>query len=356
MCTDHHAGEADIAQAAPRTAFESNLEVIPLDPVESITLTTLVDNTSDALLLDQGVARRAGIASGAVPKVADRFSEWGDTIDGLRAEHGFSMLVTIETRSGTRRLLFDAGMTPDGMIGNMRRLEIPPADVDVIVLSHGHFDHTMGLDGFVEAVGRTSVPMIIHPALWTQRRIAVPGRDPVELPTPSRRAFEGAGFTIVEDQRPSLLLEGAVLITGEVDRTTEFEQGLPFHEARRAGGWEPDQLVVDDQALIVHVRDKGILVLTGCGHAGIVNIVRYAQRLTGIDRVYAVIGGFHLNGPLFEPIIPATCDALAAVAPSVLVPAHCTGLPAVRTFADRLPDAFIQNSVGTRYELAAGAA
>ena len=73
-----------------------------------------------------------------------------------------------------------------------------------------------------------------------------------------------------------------VLITGEVDRTTEFERGMPFHEAFRNGRWEPDPLLIDEQALVVHVRDRGLVVLTGCGHAGAVNIARHAMRLTGV--------------------------------------------------------------------------
>jgi len=142
-----------------------------------------------------------------------------------------------------------------------------------------------------------------------------------------------------------------VLITGEVDRTSDFEQGSVIHEARRNGTWEPDPLILDDQALIANVAGKGLVVLTGCGHAGVVNICRYAQRLTGIDRIHAVLGGFHLNGPLFEPIIGPTLDAFEELAPDVLVPTHCTGWKATHAIAARLPDAFIQNSVGTTFEL-----
>jgi 7,8-dihydropterin-6-yl-methyl-4-(beta-D-ribofuranosyl)aminobenzene 5'-phosphate synthase len=176
--------------------------------------------------------------------------------------------------------------------------------------------------------------------------------DPIEIPTMSKRALVGAGFEIVEQRQPSLLFEGSVLITGEVARTTAFETDMPFHEAHRDHGWEPDPLILDDQALIVHLRGAGLVVLTGCGHAGIVNIVRHAQRLTGVERVHAVIGGFHLNGPLFAPVIGPTVDALAELAPEVIVPAHCTGWDAGHAIAERLPDAFIQNSVGTRFELA----
>ena len=97
-------------------------------------------------------------------------------------------------------------------------------------------------------------------------------------------------------------------------------------------------------------------MLTGCGHAGIVNICRYAQRLTGETRLHAVLGGFHLNGPLFEPIIPATLDALEQLAPDVIVPAHCTGWRAVHAIAARFPQQFIQNSVGTTFHLEAESA
>jgi 7,8-dihydropterin-6-yl-methyl-4-(beta-D-ribofuranosyl)aminobenzene 5'-phosphate synthase len=100
------------------------------------------------------------------------------------------------------------------------------------------------------------------------------------------------------------------------------------------------------------VAGKGLVVLTGCGHSGIVNICRYAQRLTGVDQIHAVIGGFHLSGPLFEPILGDTVAALADIAPDVLVPAHCTGWKATHAIAARMPDAFIQSAVGTTFALA----
>ena len=132
-----------------------------------------------------------------------------------------------------------------------------------------------------------------------------------ELPTLRRSSLEAEGFEVIERRQPSLLLDGSVLITGEVDRTTDFEQGMPFHEAERDGRWEPDPLILDDQALMVHVRGKGLVVLTGCGHAGAVNICRYAMRLTGVDRLHGVFGGFHLTGQAFEPLIEPTVAALA---------------------------------------------
>jgi 7,8-dihydropterin-6-yl-methyl-4-(beta-D-ribofuranosyl)aminobenzene 5'-phosphate synthase len=329
------------------------METISLEPVDAVSITTLVDNVTDLLLVDEGPAKRHSLAQAVDPSVPARFIDGGLTGDALRAEHGFSCLVTIEKRGRTTSVLFDAGLTPDGLIENMRRLEISPHDIDIIVLSHGHWDHTTGMDGLVRALGRPNVPVLIHPDFWSRRRVALPGRDPVELPSTSKGALEGAGFEIVEQQQPSFLLDGSLLVTGEVDRTTEFEQGFPIHEAYRHGHWQPDPLILDDQALVAKVRGRGLVVLTGCGHSGIVNILRYVRKLTGEDRIHAVLGGFHLSGPLFERIIAPTCDALATFSPDHLVPSHCTGWRAVHALAARFPEAFIQNSVGTRFEFTA---
>jgi len=322
---------------------------IALQPVAALHITILVDNLFDGLLVDQGHAKRAGL--GAMPRVTAGTMEDGWAFDAPLAQHGFAALVTIERGGHTHHVLFDTGATPDGLVENMRRLSLSPKDIETAVLSHGHFDHTTGLDGLVRTLGRASMPLLIHPEFWNRRRLMIPGRDPFEIPTTSKAALRGAGFEIVEQRQPSFLLDGALLVTGEVDRTTDFEHGMPGQQALRAGAWEPDPLVLDDQALLVNVRDKGLVILTGCGHSGIVNIVRYATKLTGIEQVYAVIGGFHLNGPAFEPAIPATVQALTDLAPRVIVPTHCTGFRAIHQLATRLPDAFIQSSVGTRFEL-----
>jgi 7,8-dihydropterin-6-yl-methyl-4-(beta-D-ribofuranosyl)aminobenzene 5'-phosphate synthase len=332
------------------------MEPIPLQPIDALTVTTLVDNVTDMLLADEGPAKRPPMALAAYRSVPARFLEGGAVGDALRAEHGFSCLVTITRGGRTTRILFDAGRTPDGLIENMRRLEIAPGDIDVIVLSHGHWDHTTGMDGLVAELGPTSVPVLIHPEFWSRRRLALPGRDPVELPTTSRSALEGAGFDIVEQRQPSFLLDGSLLVTGEVDRTTDFERGFPGHEAHRDGRWQPDPLILDDQALVAMVRGRGLVILTGCGHSGIVNIVRYVRKLTGEEKIHAVVGGFHLSGPAFEPIIEPTCAALGEFAADYLIPCHCTGWRATHAIAAAFPDAFVQNSVGTRFEFAAAGA
>ncbi|HEY7272666.1 MAG TPA: MBL fold metallo-hydrolase [Actinoplanes sp.] len=321
---------------------------IPLRPVDGVRITTLIDNSLDALLTDDGVVRRWGLSgsAGPLPIVPNGISVSGTSVDFLRAEHGFSALIEVSDGDGTRRVLFDAGITPDGLIDNMDRLAIHPDTFEAIVFSHGHFDHVMGLDGLGRRIGRRHLPVLLHPDFWTRRRFTGPG-DVFEMPTPSRSAIEGAGFDVIEDRRPSFLLDGMLLVTGEVDRTTDFETGMPpEHQAWHDGDWVHDPAVHDDQAVVLHVRGKGLVVLTGCGHSGVINILRHVRRLTGVDHVHALLGGFHLR---FGPIVAQTVAALADDPPDVLVPAHCTSWLALQTIARDLPDAFRPSAVGSRY-------
>ncbi|HEX6401589.1 MAG TPA: MBL fold metallo-hydrolase [Pseudonocardiaceae bacterium] len=328
--------------------FEPAVE-IALEPVDSVRITTLMDNVTDVLMPDRGPARRAPAWGG--PRRAAATMDNGEAPDALIAEHGLSLLVTVSRDEAEHRFLYDAGASPDGVVENMRRLEIDPSSIEAIVCSHGHFDHTTGIDGLIRTLGRTNMPVLIHPHFWRRRRMTIPGREPREIPTTSRRALQEAGFDVIEEQQPSFLFERCVLVTGEVPRTTGYEPGLPRQQAWLHGAWQPDPLVLDDQALIMNLRDKGLVILTGCGHAGVVNIARYARRLTGEGPLHALLGGFHLNGPVFEPLIPRVLDDIAALKPGVLVPAHCTGWRAQHAMSARFGNAFVPNSVGTTFHL-----
>jgi 7,8-dihydropterin-6-yl-methyl-4-(beta-D-ribofuranosyl)aminobenzene 5'-phosphate synthase len=332
----------------------SAMNRIELEPVDRLRVTVLMDNLTDPLLVDQGRITRLNwpkALAGGLPRADARISPESGVPDALIAEPGFSALVRIEREGSERTLLFDTGVSPYGMVENMRRLGISPFDIEVIVLSHGHWDHITGMEGLARALGPTRLRVMIHPEFWNRRRISFPGLEPAELPATSRPALEGMGFEIVEDRQPSFLLDGATLITGEVDRTTAFETGFRGHEAFRGAAWQPDPLILDDQALVVRLRDRGLVVVSGCGHAGIVNTVRYARKLTGENAVAAIIGGFHLSGPMFEPMIGPTVEALAELSPSLLLPAHCTGWKAMQQLATRLPDAFVISTVGTTIDL-----
>ena len=142
-----------------------------------------------------------------------------------------------------------------------------------------------------------------------------------------------------------------MLVTGQIHRSTPFEQGFPLHYARMGDEWKQDPWIHDDQAMVFHVKNKGLVILTGCGHAGAINTIRQAQVLTGVKKIYAVLGGFHLTGAFFEPIIEPTVAALKELNPALVVPAHCTGWKATHRIAQELPEAFVPNSVGTQFLL-----
>ncbi len=350
MCDEPPSGE-EVLAARPRHAPGPAIDPIALEPVDEVVVTTLVDNTFDALMA--GDERTTRVSFGAGRAQAAQF-EGGSTSVGLRAEHGFSALVTVRRGPATTTLLFDTGLSPDAMVVNADRLGVDLTAIQAVVLSHGHFDHAGGLAGLARQRGSRSLPMVVHPRVWTRRRLAVSGTDVPDMPTLSRRALEGEGFDVVERRQPSLLLDGSVLVTGEVDRTTDFERGMPpAHQEWTGAAWRHDPWVVDDQALVVHVRGRGLVVLTGCSHAGAVNIVRHAQRLTGVTTLHALLGGLHLGGPAFEPAIAPTVQALTDLAPGLVVPGHCTGWRAQHALAASLPDAFVPGSTGSSYRLAA---
>jgi 7,8-dihydropterin-6-yl-methyl-4-(beta-D-ribofuranosyl)aminobenzene 5'-phosphate synthase len=344
MCEDHSP-----PPAPPPVLHDVEVrQPIPLEAVDSVEITTLMDNVTDVFMPDQGPAHRPGLSRRPAPclVMAD-----GTGLDALIAEHGFSMLITVRKSGTEHRVLFDAGPSPNGVVENMRRLDIDPGSIEAIVCSHGHFDHTTGIDGLIRAVGRANMPVLIHPHFWRRRRVRLPGLEPQEIPAVSKPALEDAGFEVIEEAQPSFLLDGSLLVTGEVARTTGYEPGFPPQDAWLDGAWQPDPLVLDDQAVVLNVAGQGLVVITGCGHAGIVNICRHARRLTGDQPLYAALGGFHLNGPLFEPLIPRVLDDLAAMGPQVIVPAHCTGWRAQHAMSRRFGEAFIPNSVGTRFLL-----
>jgi 7,8-dihydropterin-6-yl-methyl-4-(beta-D-ribofuranosyl)aminobenzene 5'-phosphate synthase len=323
---------------------------VTLPEVDEVTVTTMVDNTFDALLASATGVARPWLGAGRV--AAEQFAD-GETVAGLRAEHGFSALVTVRTGNTSSTLLFDTGTSPDALAVNAERLGVDTGGLQAVVLSHGHFDHAGGFDGLARLRGRSGLPLTVHPAVWTRRCLELPGGRTLEMPTLSRGALEREGFAVIERRQPSLLA-GGILITGEVDRVTEFEHGMPpQHQAWDGHEWRPDRTVIDDQALVINVRGRGLVVVTGCGHAGVVNIIRHAMRLTGVSRLLAVIGGFHLSGPAFEPVIAPTVAALTELAPELIVPGHCTGWRAQHTLAAALPDAWVQTSVGTAYSLSA---
>jgi 7,8-dihydropterin-6-yl-methyl-4-(beta-D-ribofuranosyl)aminobenzene 5'-phosphate synthase len=315
-------------------------DAVRLRAADSVDVTILVDNSLDLLMRSDEHAVRPPLTL--------------DWMKGpqLRAEHGFSALVTIRSNGEETRIVYDAGLTGETLIHNLKALDIRLRDVNAIVLSHGHGDHHGGLEGLIREVGRRRLPLILHPDAWKTRKLVFPTGAEANLPPPDRAMLVREDVEIWEQEGPSYLFGNTALVSGRVERVTDFEKGVPIQWARGASGWALDPWIWDDQSLICQVKGKGLVVLSGCGHAGAINIVRNAQQRTGVDHVHAVIGGLHLTGALFEPIIAPTVAELERIRPDYIVPGHCTGWRARQELGRRLPGAYLESSVGTRFHFA----
>lgn len=289
-----------------------------------VTITTVVDNHSDALL-----------------KATEGVERYGANRDPLLAEHGLSMHIRFAAVG--REILLDTGFTKLALPHNLSRLEIDSANVDQVVISHGHRDHTTGLTEFLR-MARKTIPVVVHPDAFLERWFLYADGSRLGPWLEDAQEWEQAGAQIVCVEEPYELLPGC-LATGPVPRRTDFEKGTAHRYYRKAGEMIHDP-VNDDQSIVVNVKGKGLVIISGCAHAGIVNSVLYAQEITGVREVYAVIGGFHLLDASAK--VERTIAELKRIGPTLVVPAHCTGFLALRRLAVEMPNEFVLNAVGTK--------
>jgi 7,8-dihydropterin-6-yl-methyl-4-(beta-D-ribofuranosyl)aminobenzene 5'-phosphate synthase len=236
-------------------------------------------------------------------------------------------------------------------------LDLDLSYCELVISSHGHIDHAGGLLNIKRKINeekqkqkqKQKLPLVLHEDAFKNRLVKFQDGRKISLPAPSRADLIEAGYNLVEKQCPSLWIKDRILVTGEIPRTNDFEKGFPNHYSETDGKMENDPLIKDDQAIVLNIKDKGLVVITGCAHAGIINIIKYAKELSGEDRIYGLIGGMHLTGGVFEPLIPRTIDELELLKPRFIIPCHCSGLKAVTEIAKNMSNAFIQNSVGTNY-------
>jgi 7,8-dihydropterin-6-yl-methyl-4-(beta-D-ribofuranosyl)aminobenzene 5'-phosphate synthase len=315
---------------------------ISLKEIDRLEIVTVQDNTIDLLVRDNNeVIQRALPLKGIELK------------NSILAEHGFSALVTASVNGSARTLLFDFGFSGHGAAYNAEALNLDLTAVEATALSHGHPDHTGGFEAMVEKMGGKKPSFVCHPAAFRNPRYSKITEDfKVQFPALTREQIEKAGLKLRETAVPLSLLDDSILFLGEIPRATSYET-VPANFCYEEGGAEKHDEIDDDTALAANVRGKGLVVLSGCAHAGIVNTVNRAREVTGVDRVHAVMGGFHLAGADIETVVKPTADALAEMKVDYLVPTHCTGREAVRYLEERFPEQFILNMSGTRLTFAA---
>jgi len=224
-------------------------------------------------------------------------------------------------------------------------------DIEAIVLSHFHMDHTGSLLTVIEDINKP-VPVVVHPDVFLYPRYfgMNDGQNVLFPKTVTREDLSCRNVTVVESKDPTLVADGTVAVSGQIERVIPFEKGLPNALAERNGKIEKDEML-DDQALIIRVKGKGLVIISGCSHAGIINTIQYAQKITQENNVHAAIGGFHLSGPYFEILIEDTIDEMKKINPAVLVPMHCTGWKAVKRISEEFRKAFVLNSVGSKIRI-----
>jgi 7,8-dihydropterin-6-yl-methyl-4-(beta-D-ribofuranosyl)aminobenzene 5'-phosphate synthase len=325
--------------------------VTPADlrPVDRLDVLVLIDNVTDSLSTTPKnvVPEWAGLSkAGRLPELS------GAAI--CCAHHGLSLLVTTHIGGESHTMLFDAGPEGATLLRNATILGVDFGRVEAAVLSHGHWDHGGGLLTAIETIvkARGHVECFMHPGMFAQRasRLA-DGTVLVQQRPADPPRLTSAGANVVVTRDPQLIAGGTVYVSGEVPRVTPYEVGLPGHMRRGANGeWEPDPLIIDERFIAVRVKDKGLFVLSGCSHAGIVNVLTHAREVFTADGLYGVMGGFHLAG-VNEKIIPDTVSDLTRFGLEFMAPGHCTGWRAMTVIAREFGDRLAPSAVGKRYAL-----
>ncbi len=284
------------------------------EPVRA-SVTILVDNTVMELIPGSGFLTR-------LSKPHNSFL----------SEHGFSALI----ESGGRNILVDTGATGVAVAHNLDLLGIKPEDIDTVVLSHGHNDHSGGLALFPGKI-------VAHPDAFLKRSLVTPAGASFDLTCPGAGLFKDR---VRFEKGPAMLAPG-IWTTGEVERVHKWEE-LDLFRIEREGGMEYDS-VLDDQAIVISSAN-GLAIIAGCSHAGIINTIEQAVRISGINEVYCVIGGFHLIGP-GEGKSGRTISELKRLNVKKVVPIHCTGFEAIKRMSVEMAPEFEYGTAGCRIDL-----
>lgn len=306
--------------------------------VDKVTVWVLTDNYYDALRPDAKITKRYRVVPGK----------------SIHAEHGLAYYMETIVNGKASACMFDYGLDPVGVMNNIALLGLDPGKANAFTLSHGHFDHWMGAVSILKQnqsriAGGT--PFYVGEEAFARRYSLRPGStEPDDLGQLRKEDIEALGLKVVEVKNPVQIIAGAYF-TGNIERVTTYEKVPPTLLIKRGEKPEPDDFR-GEQALFFNVRGKGLVVLSGCAHAGIVNTVKHAQKITGTDKIHAVIGGFHLINAKPE-VIQNTVADIKAMKPDHVVPTHCTGFEAIVAFSREMPNEFIINTAGTRYTFAA---
>jgi len=311
--------------------------LVKIPESEKIVITVITDNLSDVNRTDYKIAKR--LTKEPYPLNA-----------AAHAEHGLAYQIETVVGGEYHCGLFDFGTDPHGIMKNMNLLKIELGKVEALGISHDHWDHQTAFVEIMKAKKdefRKSIPLYVGDQFFvgTYQRLA--NGNIISLTDLKKNDVEALDFVkITEINGPTPFIPGAYF-TGKVEQITNYET-VPSIYLVKKGNEYIHETFPGEQALVLNVKGKGLIVLSACAHRGIVNTVKHAQKMTGVDKVYLLMGGFHLINAKPE-LIQRTVADIKAINPEYIVPTHCTGYEAISAFSKEMPNQFILNTAGTKY-------
>ncbi len=302
--------------------------------VDKLTIWVLTDNYYDSNRVDEKNTKRYRVVPGK----------------SIHAEHGLSFYIETVVNGKTNTCMFDYGLDPAGVMNNIALLGLDVGKTNAFSLSHGHYDHYTSVVGILKQnqskiAGGT--PFYVGEEAFARRYSLRPGAtEPADLGQLRKEDIEALGLKVVEVKTPVEIVPGAYF-TGNIERVTSYEKVPTSFQVKRGEKLEHDTFP-GEQAVFFNLKGKGLVVLSGCAHAGIVNTVKQAQKSAGTDKIHAIMGGFHLINAKPE-LIQSTIADIKAMKPEIIVPAHCTGFEAEVAFSKEMPKEFVMNTAGTKY-------
>ena len=265
-------------------------------------------------------------------------------------QHGVSFLLEGVSGGNKKIILVDVGQNSDALLSNMQTIGVSPSIINAIVLTHCHYDHTQGIVRMLKEIGRKDIQVIAHPSIFRLHFVTQPYPRHVGIMLGDSKAeIEKAGGSLSLTKDPLVIMPG-IMTTGEVKRETEFEEvrlGLKTIENGRV----VDDLMLDDISVIANVKDKGLVIVTGCSHAGIINIANQAIEVTGSNKIEGIIGGLHLV-EASDTVIRRTVEELSKLSVAWISAGHCTGFKAQVELYLAFGERFSPLHTGMQFELA----